>query len=554
MQSYSDTLGAALARQKWVVLTTVLLTMTGAFGVKYVMPPVYQAQARVQVAPAAYTAPALLTEAQALRSSELAAAVITRLDLRAAPELTGQGPTAKPGFQARGLNAAAIPAPVLEEFQRRLNVQPVPGSYVLLISYVSADAETAARVANTLAELYIARRAAAASSAAAEPGIDLLKSRLESAEARLADGQTGHQAELAGLRAQQTEMARRYGPKHPRMIELAAQIAALEGAAPSSAPAIDLAALQAEIAATREALGRVIAAQDAAQRPGADSAKLVSGASVPATPLRIVPTWSYGIAAFIGLLLGLILAVVNEKLERRIGSLRNLESLTGQPAIGPVPLKNGAKQADAGYVLQKPASPAADAVRTLRASLRLLAEKQGRPLKVITVTSPQDDENRELLAIWLARLAARADEKVLLLDANLRDPKIHALLGHTNTPSLVDYLTGQTHLEQIVAKTDASGMHVIYASAVPNTAPDLIGSAKMTKLLGYLRQGYDLVVICAPGCLGAADASLLANESDHTLFVADTRLTDRGALLRGLKLFSGFGYTSLSPVLTDSRS
>jgi len=95
---------------------------------------------------------------------------------------------------------------------------------------------------------------------------------------------------------------------------------------------------------------------------------------------------------------------------------------------------------------------------------------------------------------------------------------------------------------------------VVFASAVPNTAPDLIGSAKMTKLMGYLRQGYDLVVVCAPGCLTSADASLLANESDHTLFLADMRLTDRSDLARALRLFSGFGYTSLTPVLTDARA
>ncbi len=553
MHAYSDSLGAALARQKWVVLATILLTLIGVFGVRYLLPPAYRAQARITIDASRFTMPALLTEAEVLRSSELASRTISELKLENDPELTGvAAPAGK--FHALSVNVAAVPAAVREEFQRRLSIEPVSGSYVLLVSYVSSDPEKAALIANTLAGLYIADRAKPAAAPDQSAAIVTLQTRLTQAEETLGSLQTAPAPDRAALEAERAELSKRYGPKHPRMREIEEKIAGLPAVNPSAPTTPDrLKAVQDEIAATRQELAALAAVKSRAA-PAQEGAKLVSAANAPATPLHTLPPWSYGVASFIGLILGLLLAVINEKLERKIGNIKNFETLTGQTCAGPVPLRDGSGLAGAGHVLQKPASATSEAVRSLRASLKLIGDKEGRALKIITVTSAQDDEDRARLAIWLARLAARADEKVLLVDADLRSPQIHTLLEASNTPSLVDYLTGQTHLEQIVWKKDPSGMHVIFAQSVPNTAPDLIGSVKMTKLMSYLRQGYELVVICAPGCLSAADASLLANESDHTLFVADTRKTDRGALLRGLKLFSGFGYTSLSPVLTDSRA
>jgi len=316
-----------------------------------------------------------------------------------------------------------------------------------------------------------------------------------------------------------------------------------------------LAMLTSQVAYSRKALDDLAAVlksrilQEQAQ--GSEPAKIVSLAPVPVEPLHLIPSWAYGIVPLFGLLLGLLLAGINETLDRGFRSLQQIETQTGLTPAGLIPI---AKTAAANFVLQKPASLSAEAVRTLRANLKLLGEKQGRQLKVIALTGVEETREKTLLAIWLARLAARGGEKVLLIDADLRQPLIHELVGHSNSPSLVDYLAGQTYLEQIIWKKETSGAHIIFGSPIPNTALDLIGSEKMKKLMSYLREGYDLVVINTPACLKSADAALLANEADFTLLAIEARTTDRTAVYKSLKLFDGFGYRALAPLLIEPKA
>jgi uncharacterized protein involved in exopolysaccharide biosynthesis/Mrp family chromosome partitioning ATPase len=549
--------GALFARQKWVVLGTVLLTISVVCGLVFLQPPAYQAQARVMIDPSHSTAPGLATEAETIRSTALASEAITVLHLESDPEFA-RAPAAEKKFLSLSVGQQDISPELLENFMNRLEVRPVEGSYVLAILFTSADPEKAALIANTLAELYVQSRSPVGHQehpelAALQDGLKKSEERL--AQLRQAAGrlQTLRQEEREA-RAEREKLAERYGPRHPRMVSLDRRLADLASAIQADSSAFpaeteQLEMLEQQIAASRHVLD-TLAKPILAEGEGA---RVVSAATPPATAMTIFPAWGYVVALLGGLLLGLLIAVINEKLDKRVGTIRRLEALTSLTCLASIPLCDGDGPAGAHLVLQKPASALAGAVRTLRASLKLIGEKEGRSLRVITVTSPSESEARPLLSIWLARLAARAGEKVLLIDANLRAPSLHTLLERSNTPSLVDYLTGQTHLEQIIWKQDPSGAHVIFASAVPNTAPDLIGSAKMTKLMGYLRQGYDLVIFCAPGCLNSADASLLANESDYTLYVVDAKATDKDAMLKGLKLFAGFGYTSLSPVLMESR-
>lgn len=351
-------------------------------------------------------------------------------------------------------------------------------------------------------------------------------------------------AERDLVRAEKDWLAKRYGPRHPKMIALEKTLAAMEEAA---SPSPSLTAAKARLEEEKAELDRLLNERASSSALTPARSTVTASAAPPAD--GSFPGWLPGAIPGFGLLLGLLLAALNDRYGRGFRHEDALESATGLTCLAAVPVPEKADSKWAAHTLQKPTSPEAEAVRTLRAGLKLAAEKAGRPLKVITLTSTLPEEPRSTVAIWLARIAARAGEKVLLLDADLRQPDLHILLGRSNTPSLVDYLTGQTHLEQVIWKQDKSGMHVIFASAVPNTALDLVSSEKMRKLAGYLRQGYDLVLINAPSCLTAADAALLANESDQTLYLVTARVTPRSLAHKGLKLFADFGYTSLSTVL-----
>lgn len=511
---HPDSLIAALGRQKWVLLGCVGLSFAVSHVAAFFIPPHFQASARVMVPPSHYTVPGVGTEAEIIRSGALAEAVIRTLRLTSDPDFMVTGPSAPTGgFLSLSLDTPVeIPPAVTEKFLSHLRVDPVAGSYVLVITYTANDADKAAAIANALAAEYVRRQAEPPVVQPSDAVIDL--DRLEA------------------LSAERERLSARYGPKHPKMIAVEKDIAA------------------ARLSAVRAKPGRT----------GPDVAKIVAPATPPVTALHETPSWLYGVAPFLGLLLGLLLAGLNERLDKGFKTRRALEDMTGHKVAGviPVPKDPSSLAVQASLVLQKPSDPSAEAVRGLRAGLKLLGEKEGRPIKVVTVTSasedPHDVQARTLTSLWLGRLAARAGEKVLIIDADLRNPHLHTLAGRSNTPSLVDYLVGQTYLEQVIWRQDPSGAHLIFGSAVPNTALDLIGGDKMKKLSSYLRHGYDLVIYCAPACMPSAEAAVLANESDQTLFMVAANHSERGDVVNGLALFAGFGYSAVSLVMTDPLS
>lgn len=556
MDAAQDNLGTALLRQKWIVLGTVLVTVIASYSLTYFLPPLYEAEARLMVAPTRYTPQAVASEAEIVRSSGLALIVLTDLGLLNDPEWFA--PSGQPAVSRfLSLNGSRSNEPVIQSvnqsFLDSLNVQPITGSYVLSLRFKSRSPEKAARIANAFAKAYLDLpvKATPEEEAEAQKAI-ALHNRIAASEDQLKSlSQTSitPPAEREELLRERDELAKRYGPLHPRMIDINGKLAKLD--AQSTSPASAITALKEKLAQQREELASLATRQKADFEK--TRGKMVSLAATPTRAERELPDWLLGSIPGLGLLLGLFLALLNDRYDRGFRTDHALEEETGFSTLGtiPVPLKPEAKTA--AHVLQKPSSAEAEAVRALRTGLRLTGEKEGRPLRVITVTSSHQDDPRTLLAVWLARLAARSGEKVLLLDADLRQPQAHVYLGHSNTPSLVDYLTGHNHLEQIIWKQDSSGMHVIFGSPVPNTALDLVSSEKMRKMMGYLRQGYDFIVVCAPPCLTSADAALLANESDQALYLVTARTTYRSTVRKGLKLFADFGYKAVSLALLTPK-
>jgi capsular exopolysaccharide synthesis family protein len=455
------------------------------------------------------------------------------------------------------LNGSRSNEPVVQSvnqsFLDSLNVQPITGSYVLSLRFKSRSPEKAARIANAFAKAYLDLPVKATPEEEVEGQKAMaLYNRIAASEEQLkslTQARLSPPAEREELLRERDELAKRYGPLHPRMIDINGKLAKLDAEGTSPAPAIT--ALKAELAQLREELATRTTRQKADLEK--TRGKMVSAAATPTRAERELPDWLLGSIPGLGLLLGLFLALLNDRYDRGFRTDHALEEETGLSTLGTIPVLLKPEAKTAAHVLQKPSSGEAEAVRALRTGLRLTGEKEGRPLKVITITSSHQDDPRTLLAVWLARLAARSGEKVLLLDADLRQPQAHVYLGHSNTPSLVDYLTGHNHLEQIIWKQDSSGMHVIFGSPVPNTALDLVSSEKMRKMMGYLRQGYDFIVVCAPPCLTSADAALLANESDQALYLVTARTTYRSTVRKGLKLFADFGYKAVSLALLTPK-
>ncbi|MFP4313760.1 MAG: GumC family protein [Alphaproteobacteria bacterium] len=289
--------------------------------------------------------------------------------------------------------------------------------------------------------------------------------------------------------------------------------------------------------------------QEELQEPGA---RVLSFAVVPTKPSYpdhlLILSLSLALSLFLGLLLSLLL----EKLDNKFRSASQLEKYCGYPCFALIPaVKNMTQPQLAQLVLDKPSSTLAEAVRTLRTVLYLRGKKDGEKPKVLTMTSSFPGEGKTTLSVWLARLAAKSGDKVILIDGDLRRPNVHKTLQKNNDLSLIDYLTDKADLKDVIKTDDDSGLHTIFAKSVPNSALDLISSDKMRTLIEALKQEYDFIIIDSPACLAVLDARILATYSDQTLYAVAWDRTPREVVAGGVKQFSDIGYDSLAFTLTN---
>lgn len=183
-------------------------------------------------------------------------------------------------------------------------------------------------------------------------------------------------------------------------------------------------------------------------------------------------------------------------------------------------------------------------IKIFRQELKLHSDPK---LLIVTATSQDDDRSDFILS--LGQIAARSGEKVLMLDADLRNPDLQKKLPPKNNRNLVDYLSGQAGLEDVIMRGEEGGLHAIYGTAIPNTALDLISSEKMKTLLLSLREAYDLVLVHAPLAEKGPDARVLGALADQVLYLVQQDKTLRKALLTAAESFAGTSRINLAFVL-----
>ncbi len=395
------------------------------------------------------------------------------------------------------------------------------------------------------------------------------------------------------LLRRKADLSSRYGPKHPAMININAELADLranlraESAKVAGTLEAELEIAQARVDSLQKTLNELqntkrgenqdmIALRelereaestrliydnflntykrsDQKEQLEGPEAQVLSYAAVPEQPSYPNKPLIISLAAAIALFLGITFVLVLEKLDNAFRSASQLESSTGYPCFGLIPIAEGSSKGGiADHILNKPSSAVAESIRTLRMVLNLRAGSniEERP-KVVTITSSLPAEGKTTLSSWLGRAAAKSGEKVIIIDCDLRRPNLHRIMRKSNDKALVDYLTGDVALDKVINKDDPSGAHVIYARTVSNSALDLISSEKMRKLIASLKQAYDLVILDTPACLAVSDARILASESDYTLYVVEWDKTPREVVTTGVKQFSDFGYENLGFVLSS---
>jgi succinoglycan biosynthesis transport protein ExoP len=247
----------------------------------------------------------------------------------------------------------------------------------------------------------------------------------------------------------------------------------------------------------------------------------------------------------LGLFVGFGLAFLLDQLDNTIKSPEEAERFIHLPNLGVVPdfallsgtrtgymskLVNSAKaelpapskDEDRPSVLDHhPLSLVAEAYRSLRSSL--LLSQAGGPPHTMLMTSATRGEGKTTTLVNTAIVFAQLGIRVLVIDADLRRPRCHALLKMENSAGLADLLTGQIDMEEVIRTTPAENLFLISAGAVPPNPAELLGSRKMHELLQQLREQFEFIFIDSSPVMAVSDAVFLSTMVDGTLLVVNRR-------------------------------
>jgi len=283
---------------------------------------------------------------------------------------------------------------------------------------------------------------------------------------------------------------------------------------------------------------------------GTNNISVIDKAGVPSRKFKPSLKTNLAFGLLLGLLLGMGIAFLREFVDDSIKDCDALEKLSGLPVLTQLPeIKNTAPNKLALQTALEPRSMLSESIRSLRTSLRF-STRSGAPQSVF-ITSSAAAEGKSTIALNLATAYAQTGNKVLLIDADLRNPSIHKLLELDNQEGLTNYLVSTTSPE-----TDHSRgcmiqhLNVITSGPIPPDPVELLSGNKMLELLETASKQYDHIIIDGPPILGLADALVLSNLADATIVAVEAGKTRKASLLDALKRLERANANILGSVLT----
>lgn len=256
------------------------------------------------------------------------------------------------------------------------------------------------------------------------------------------------------------------------------------------------------------------------------SAQPVRSAEVPDGPVEPSPLRTGVLAVIVGLLLGLGAAFLADYLDDSVTTPDDLERATGGlPVLTTVPDE---ESPDARPVaLSKPGDPVVEAYRGLRTALQFVALE--KKIRTIQVTSPLPGEGKTTTAANLAVLLAQTGRRVVLVDADLRRPRLHEVFGSDGSKGLTSALLGQPTMDLLwPVALPAGHLEVMGSGPIPTNPSETLGSQRMRAVLDELTRMFDLVVIDSAPVLPVTDAVVVAGLVDAVVLVARAdQTTDR---------------------------
>jgi succinoglycan biosynthesis transport protein ExoP len=281
-------------------------------------------------------------------------------------------------------------------------------------------------------------------------------------------------------------------------------------------------------------------------------AHIISSADLPVRPSFPNTPLTLALSLVGAILVALLLVLGLESIDQGFRDLVQVEATLGVSALGFIP-KLRPNEFPETYVLAKPFSAYAEAIRGIYTSLIL--SDVDHPPKVVLITSSLPSEGKSATAIALARLAARSGKRVVIIDSDLRNPRVHLEFGVPIKPGLADYLANRAPIEEVLLKDRESDALVLPPGTFAPNPTDMFSSDNMKRLLQALSSKFDLIILDSAPLLAVSDTRNLCRLADKVLFVIRWQHTRRAAAVPAVRqiLAAGGNMAGVLLTMTDMK-
>ncbi len=201
-------------------------------------------------------------------------------------------------------------------------------------------------------------------------------------------------------------------------------------------------------------------------------------------------------------------------------------------------------------VAKKPDSIPAESFRALRTRVQF-SRVDTDTLKLILITSSAPSEGKTLICTNLAGSFAMSNKKTIIVDCDLRKPRVHSFFRTNRYPGLVDYLFGQVAFEEIIRQSEIPDLFYITAGTIPPNPSEILESQKMRDFLADIRTKYDYVLMDSPPIVAVTDSEILARHADATVLVVSANTTEVELMLRSLEIIQQDNINFIGTVLNN---
>ncbi|MEU9884098.1 polysaccharide biosynthesis tyrosine autokinase [Sphaerisporangium sp. NPDC051011] len=296
------------------------------------------------------------------------------------------------------------------------------------------------------------------------------------------------------------------------------------------------------------AFPRVIGQLERPSRSSPSTVKVtvVDQASVPVRPISPRPLTNLVIAELIALIVVFGALVLRDRMDTTIKTAETLQAVSKSPTIGMIGRERDAQRHPL-ILRDRGRSSRAEAFRAMRTNLQFISVDR-RPRSLV-ITSCLAGEGKTSIAVNLAIVLAQADWRVMIVDADLRRPRVADHLGLEGAAGLTDVLIGSASLEDVAQTWGPPSLTVLTSGQIPPNPSELLNSQGMCKLLGTLTEKYDIVIIDTPPLLPVTDGASLAAVCDSTLLIARHGKTRAGHIARATEMLSSINARVVGTVL-----